>query len=124
LPKNPTFDHRLSQVEAKVAWVRAIGAKEAHALLALAAFSKLPKNLTFGHRLSQVEAKVAWVRAIGAKEAHALLALAAFSKLPKNLTFGHRLFVLEREAKVSSLLFHAPLSCIYCFKSSSFFVNT
>jgi predicted DNA-binding transcriptional regulator YafY len=51
LPKNLTFDHRLSQVEANVVLVRAIGGKDENALFALAAFSKLPKNLTFDHRL-------------------------------------------------------------------------
>jgi hypothetical protein len=51
LPKNLTFGHRLSKVEAKVVKVRAIGGKEANAGFALAAFSKLPKNLTFFHRL-------------------------------------------------------------------------
>jgi hypothetical protein len=41
----------LKEVEPNVVLARAIGAKDANALFALAAFVKLPKRLTFGHHI-------------------------------------------------------------------------
>jgi uncharacterized protein YccT (UPF0319 family) len=48
--------------------VRAIGVKEANALFALAAFTKLPKNQTFGHRLPRLNQMAFWFEQLEEKK--------------------------------------------------------